>query len=184
MKILPILISAYFLAGCISTPMALGGKTKYSMQFNDTVSEIKDDTGSVVAPGQDTNFSVNISAAAGVDIKDLASMKYFVTPEGTVDILVASDTSADTTAQAQALLQAHETTMETVKGLAPVIADVVTKALIPVPGASVGVGVAIPRSRRTVDMDRLLAGLHSVGVNITLEQAKALAELFDVDTVQ
>lgn len=178
MRILALIIIAVSFAGCLTAPPGLGGKTKYSMQFNDTVSEIKDDTGVVVAPGQDTNFSVNISAAAGVDVKDLASMSYLVKPDGTVDISVASDTSADTTAQAQALIQAHQTTMETAKALAPIIADVVTQALIPLPGVPGEAGTITPPSRRARDVDRVIAGLRSVGVNVTEEQAALLADLF------
>jgi len=76
------------------------GKTKYHMKFQDTVSEIKDEAGVIVAPGQDTQFSVDIVAPAGIEITDLASMKYFVNPEtGEVKISVASETAADTEKQ-------------------------------------------------------------------------------------
>lgn len=174
-----------FLAGCLTTPPALGGKTKYSMQFNDTVSEIKDDTGVVVSPGQDTNFSVDITAAAGADVTDLASMRYIVNPKtGEVDIAVASQTAADTTAQAQALVQAHQTTTETYKALTPIITDMVLKSMVPITPVS-GAGSTIePPGPRTVDMSRLLEGLQLIGVNVTLEQANALAELFGADPIR
>lgn len=161
------------LAGCLTTPPGLGGKTKYSMDFVDTVSEIKDETGTVVAPGQDTTFRVNIAAPAGVDVKDLASMRYRVDPDtGEVDIAVASDTAADTTAQATAITQTHQMSLDTVTALTPVIANVVAQALVPVP-----ITAATPPGPRSVDMYRLLAGLQTIGINITTEQAELLAQL-------
>ena len=168
-----LLVAASTLAGCLTTPPGLGGKTKYSMDFVDTVSEIKDETGTVVAPGQDTTFRVNIAAPAGVDVKDLASMRYRVNPDtGEVDIAVASDTVADTTAQATAIAQTHQMSLDTVTALTPVIANVVAQALVPIP-----TGGTTPPGPRSVDMYRLLAGLQTIGINITTEQAELLAQL-------
>jgi len=180
MKTFIVLLIATALSGCLTTPPALGGKTKYSMKFQDTVSEIRDETGVITSPGQDTQFMVNIAAAAGVDVKDLASMRYKVNPDGTVDIAVASQPAVDTTAQAQALVQAHQTTMETVKALAPVIADVVTQSIL-LPGASTGADDApAPPLKREVTLSRVLTGLQSLGVGITVEQANALADILGV----
>lgn len=167
------------LSGCLTTPPGLGGKTKYSMQFQDTVDQIKDDAGTVIAPGQDTSFGVTIAAPAGVDVKDLASMRYRVNPDtGEVDISVASDTAADTTVQAQAIVQAHQMSLETIKVLTPVLTEAISNALLPLP---TGTGTTDPPGRRAVNMPRLLSGLQSIGVNITVEQAELLAELLGLD---
>lgn len=184
MKILMILFTV-LLAGCLTTPPGLSGKTKYSMKFNDTVSEIKDDTGAVVAPGQTTEFVTDIEAAGGVDITGLASLEYIVNPDtGEVVIRVASEADADTTAQAQALVQAHQTTVEAYKSLTPIITDMVLKSIVPIsPGSGPG-GAIEPPTPRKLDTGRLLAGLQSIGIHLTVDQANALAELLGMEPIR
>ena len=119
------------LSGCVSMTPALGGKTKYKMSFEDNLDSTTDPvTGAITAPGQRTKFEVDITAAAGSDIKNLASMDY-EWEEGTGKISVAGDTKLDTTLQAEALVAVNQAQMEAATNMLTAVTNVLT-ALGPV----------------------------------------------------
>jgi hypothetical protein len=118
-----LLIPALTLPGCVTATPAFGGKTTYKMDFVDATAE------------QNTEFHVDISAPAGVEIQNLASMAYKWHPDGSGNIAVAGDTAADTTAQAAMLTEVNAQQLEFLKQLASLITSIMPllHALSPAP---------------------------------------------------
>ena len=102
MKILSLIMIAS-LMGCVSP--AIGGRTKLDVTFRDVATDaVLDAKGVIVAPAsQDTDFTIKVSAAAGVTIDEIASMIYELGEDGAYTIRVNGEMSADTTDQAEAL---------------------------------------------------------------------------------
>lgn len=102
-KLITFALLAVILCGCVSP--AIGQRTKLKVGFRDiTVDPVYNDLGSIAQPGtQDTDFVIEISAAAGVDIEQIASMLYEIAPDGSYSIGINGNLVADTTKQAEAL---------------------------------------------------------------------------------
>lgn len=124
-----VLCAGVLLKGCASPVGALGGKTKLNIQFVDRVDPVHDASGNVIVPGQYTSFENTSSIPAGVEVKDVVSLKYLWNPDGSGEIGIAKRDTADTTIQAellnsviavqtQALLERLD---ETLKALVPLL---------------------------------------------------------------
>jgi hypothetical protein len=123
-----LIIPALMLPGCVTATPAFGGKTTYKMDFVDATAD------------QNTEFHVDISAPAGVEIQNLASMAYKWHPDGSGNIAVAGDTAADTTAQAAMLqevnaqqVQAFVALLALIPTLAPLLQALSPAPVVPVP---------------------------------------------------
>lgn len=97
--ILPVLVCAIALSSCNTVGPAISGKTEIETSFVDTINP----DGS-----QNTQYNQKLKAPAGVEAKDLASMTYDWNEDGSGNIAVSSDRSADTMGQAELLKAAFE----------------------------------------------------------------------------
>lgn len=89
--------------GC-ATGSGLGGTTKYEMSFSDRQGLVDPETGENTGAMGDTGFQVKASGKAGDVIQSVAKMGYTWNTDGGT-ISVASDSSLDATARAQALTE-------------------------------------------------------------------------------
>lgn len=124
MKLKYLVLMTLMITGLCScmTPPGLGGKTKLHVSFDDVVINESFDADGILQPGgQDTNFSIDISAPAGVDIASIASMVYELDTDGAYRIGVNGDMKADTTVQAEVLSEIQKMNTEQLKLLLPVI---------------------------------------------------------------
>jgi hypothetical protein len=113
MRILSLALAAGLLAGCAMTPglvPGLGGKTNYEAHFQDS----------------DTTFDVSISAPAGVDISNIASMDYEWFESGAGHVMVNSDAGLSTQGQAELLSHVAELTAVMVPAIADSIVGAIT----------------------------------------------------------
>jgi len=108
-----------FFMGCVSP--AIGGRTKLQVDFADyTIDAVYAEDGTLLQPAtQETDFSINVSAAAGVTIDEIASMMYAIDANGNYTIDVNGSMIADTSKQAEALKVIEALTAAERAALAP-----------------------------------------------------------------
>lgn len=96
---IPAILCVAMLSSCNTVGPAISGKTEINTQFSD-----------VLGPdgSQNTQYHQTLKAPAGVEVKDLASMTYDWDGDGSGNIAVSSDRSADTMGQAELLKAAFE----------------------------------------------------------------------------
>lgn len=133
------------MTGCVSMTPALAGKTHYQMDFVDTVQAPEGEA------GQNTEFHVKVSAPAGVDVTNLASMNYDWKGDGSGKIAVAGDTKADTTAQAAALVEVNAAQAQAFTGLIQALA-----AALPLLTGVPGGGGEAPEMESPIDLPTTL----------------------------
>lgn len=110
-----ILALAALLSGCVGMTPALAGKSKYTVDFMDTVTP---------DGGQNTEFHSSISAPAG-DIAKIDPGATYKWNEGTGEFSVSGKGDIDSTAQAVAITEVGKQQLEAINmvlnALAPVI---------------------------------------------------------------
>lgn len=117
------------LTGCGTLPGgALAGKTKLHQEYTDITGPTTRADGSIESPAQTITYVNKSVIAAGNDIADAASAHVEATPDGwRIDI--SGDRQADTTAQADALVQSTAQSMaamaEILRMLTPVLSQAV-----------------------------------------------------------
>lgn len=101
-----VLLVCFAFTGCASTMPALAGKTDLTTEFRDVV----------VGENQDTYYKQTIKAPAGVELDNIASMGYqWKDGEGAIN--VNNQAAADTTYQADALVQVNAQQMDLIKAM-------------------------------------------------------------------
>lgn len=82
------IFGSIFLQGCATSLPAVGGKTKYNVEFSDVTAD------------QATNYRMDIRAPAGVELEGLTGMNYDWRPDGSGSIGVSAQSSVDSSTQA------------------------------------------------------------------------------------
>lgn len=83
-----ILCFVLFLSSCTTWTPAVGGRLNYQAKFQD------------ITEDQTTIYEVKLNGPAGAELAGMAQMKYILNEDGTYDITVAQEGTADTSKQA------------------------------------------------------------------------------------
>lgn len=112
------LVFALGLSGCATALPAVGGKTRYQVDFRD------------VTEAQATTYRMDIRAPAGVDLAGLTGMRYQWAPDGSGEVAVNSEQAVDTQAQAALIAEVNAQQMALIQG----VIQATINALVPVVG--------------------------------------------------
>jgi hypothetical protein len=113
-----VLVGVLGLSGCATALPAVGGKTKYQVDFRD------------VTEAQSTTYRMDIRAPAGVDLAGLTGMRYTWAPDGSGEVSVNSEQTADTRGQAALIAEVNAQQMALIQG----VIQATINALVPVVG--------------------------------------------------
>lgn len=136
---IPIIVAGVMLSSCASMTPALAGKTKVNTEFRDTLT---------ADSAQDTYYKQTIEAPAGVEVKDLSSMGYDWTPDGGGKIAISQDRGANTTAQADALVQVNAAQMQLIGQMMEQIVSLAGIAA-PLVGGKISADASLDQARET-----------------------------------
>lgn len=102
--------------GCATATPALGGKTKAEQRFEETTAAVIDpETGEVISPSTTTMWSNKWEAGAGADLAAVAGLQYSADADQSWDLNISGDATADTSKQAEALVNIAQMQLEAFK---------------------------------------------------------------------
>lgn len=130
MKYSVYLVFALLVSGCATGLPSVGGKTLLNLHFEDITESVQNADGTVT-PGERIIWDNKSKLAAGVQIKDAATLGIEVKPDNAWSINVAGDRNADTQGQMTGIIELQKQQMEALATMSETLAGL-TNAVLPV----------------------------------------------------